>query len=88
MTLEEVLTIDLTSSLLLLEGHNGSGKTSILNAIVWCLTGKLYRAQRAPADGQELVLSSVQDNVDLDVEEASATSTLVVRCRQKRCWRS
>jgi hypothetical protein len=74
---EEVLTIDLTSSLLLLEGHNGSGKTSILNAIVWCLTGKLYRAQRAPADGQESVLLSVQDNVDSDVEEASATSTLV-----------
>lgn len=30
------------------EGVNGSGKTSIVNAVVWCLTGKLYRPQRAP----------------------------------------
>ena len=32
----------------LLEGVNGSGKTSIANAIVWCLTGHLIRSQRPP----------------------------------------
>lgn len=35
----------------LLEGVNGSGKTSIANAIVWCLTGHLIRSQRPPEQG-------------------------------------
>ncbi len=34
-----------------LEGPNGSGKTSILNAVVWCLTGSLIRSQREPETG-------------------------------------
>jgi len=40
-------------SVTLIEGKNGAGKTSLLNAIVWCLTGHVYRAQRPPeaADG-------------------------------------
>lgn len=32
----------------LFEGRNGSGKTSIINAIIWVLTGELLRAQREP----------------------------------------
>ena len=35
----------------LIEGVNGSGKTSIVNAIIWCLTGQLIRSQRAPEEG-------------------------------------
>lgn len=35
----------------LLEGVNGSGKTSIANALVWCLTGYLIRSQRVPEEG-------------------------------------
>ncbi|CAN7691763.1 AAA family ATPase [Rhizobium sp. LjRoot30] len=35
----------------LLEGVNGSGKTSVANAIVWCLTGHLIRSQRPPEEG-------------------------------------
>ncbi|MGJ5820249.1 AAA family ATPase [Paludibaculum fermentans] len=35
----------------LFEGWNGSGKTSLLNAIIWCLTGQLLRAQRKPEQG-------------------------------------
>ena len=35
----------------LLEGVNGSGKTSIANAIIWCLTGHLVRSQRPPEEG-------------------------------------
>lgn len=35
----------------LLEGPNGSGKTSLANAVVWCLTGYLLRSQRAPEPG-------------------------------------
>lgn len=35
----------------LIEGVNGSGKTSIANAIIWCLTGHLIRSQRPPEEG-------------------------------------
>lgn len=34
--------------LTLIEGMNGAGKTSLLSAITWCLTGHVYRSQRAP----------------------------------------
>ena len=37
----------------LFEGLNGSGKTSILNAVIWALTGKLLRPQRAPESGTD-----------------------------------
>ena len=38
---------EFTSSLTLFEGRNGSGKTSLLNAIIWALTGEILRPQRA-----------------------------------------
>lgn len=34
------------------EGGNGSGKTSLTNAAIWCLTGKLLRPQRLPDSGE------------------------------------
>jgi len=40
--------LDVTKPIVLLEGWNGSGKTSIANAAIWCLTGQLLRPQRAP----------------------------------------
>jgi len=36
------------SPIMLFEGWNGSGKTSLANAIIWCLTGQLLRPQRLP----------------------------------------
>lgn len=39
---------DFTNPVTLLEGGNGSGKTSLVNAIAWCLTGMLIRPQRPP----------------------------------------
>ena len=33
------------------EGANGSGKTSLINAIIWCLTGEIIRPQRPPEKG-------------------------------------
>lgn len=41
------------SSLTLLEGRNGSGKTSLLNAIIWALTGEMLRPQRAPEAAED-----------------------------------
>lgn len=37
----------------LFEGWNGSGKTSLVNAVVWCLTGQMLRPQRLPTDGSD-----------------------------------
>ncbi len=37
----------------LFEGWNGSGKTSLANAIIWCLTGQLLRPQRLPEPGDK-----------------------------------
>lgn len=37
----------------LFEGWNGSGKTSLLNAVIWCLTGQLLRPQRKPEEAVE-----------------------------------
>ncbi len=47
----ETFTFVTSKDATLFEGANGSGKTSILNAIVWCLTGEIIRSQRAPEPG-------------------------------------
>jgi hypothetical protein len=39
---------EFTSPLTLFEGRNGSGKTSLVNAIIWALTGEILRPQREP----------------------------------------
>jgi len=46
----------------LLEGWNGSGKTSVLNAIIWCLTGQLLRPQRKPEETAEEFACRIQVN--------------------------
>jgi len=44
---------EFTRAVTLLEGRNGSGKTSLLNAIIWALTGEMLRPQRAPEPAEE-----------------------------------
>ncbi len=56
----------------LIEGMNGAGKTSLLSAISWCLTGHVYRAQRPP----ETVDQSVPVEFVEKTEEASGDETL------------
>lgn len=47
----EDFVFSIEKNVTLMEGANGSGKTSIANAIVWCLTGHLIRSQRQPEVG-------------------------------------
>lgn len=47
----------------LFEGYNGCGKTSLLNSIIWTLTGELLRPQRAP--------ESANKDFDFEVDENS-----------------
>jgi hypothetical protein len=44
---------DFSAPLTLFEGRNGSGKTSLANAILWGLTGEILRPQREPEKADE-----------------------------------
>jgi hypothetical protein len=44
---------EFASTLTLFEGRNGSGKTSLLNAIIWALTGEMLRPQREPEPAED-----------------------------------
>jgi hypothetical protein len=44
---------EFVSPLTLFEGRNGSGKTSLLNAIIWALTGEMLRPQREPESAED-----------------------------------
>ncbi len=49
----DVLEFAFAPQATMLEGFNGSGKTSIVNAIVWALTGEILRPQRSPESGNK-----------------------------------
>lgn len=50
----------------LFEGWNGSGKTSLANAIIWCLTGQLLRPQRSPENGDREFECVIDRDADPD----------------------
>lgn len=56
----EDFTFEPAKQTTLLEGWNGSGKTSLANAIIWCLTGQLLRPQRLPERGDLEFTCSVE----------------------------
>lgn len=61
----ENYVFDVESDITLFEGRNGSGKTSLLNAIVWGLTAELLRPQRKPEAGDvdfDCVVGSTDDD--------------------------
>ncbi|MDN5882718.1 MAG: ATP-binding protein, partial [Nitrosospira sp.] len=61
----------------LLEGVNGAGKTSIANAIVWCLTGQLIRSQRPPEEGPlDFACEIARDDGTITTHPISATTPL------------
>lgn len=55
----DTFTYVLRKAMTLFDGVNGSGKTSIANAIVWCLTGHLIRSQRPPEEGPVEIMCEV-----------------------------
>jgi len=50
----------------LIEGDNAAGKTSLLNAIIWCLTGRIHRSQRPPEVGDEPIRVASVDGSEQD----------------------
>ena len=49
----EEFRYEFTEPLTLIEGANGAGKTSLLNAITWCLTGYVHKPNRQPEKTSE-----------------------------------
>jgi len=60
----------------LFEGWNGSGKTSILNAVIWCLTGQLLRPQRKPEPGNQEFDCHIERESENDDKNSSTTHSL------------
>lgn len=56
----DVLEFELQKPITLFQGHNGAGKTSLMSAISWCLSGFVYRSQNFP---QKLL-----DSIDLSIK--------------------
>jgi hypothetical protein len=57
--------------LISLTGKNGTGKTSLLNAITWCLTGHIYRAQRIPEPAGTVVVTATDDTGTAEIPVVS-----------------
>ena len=55
----------------LFEGWNGSGKTSLLNAVIWCLTGQLLRPQRKPEDAEDEFSCRIERNTSEQSREST-----------------
>lgn len=61
----------------LFEGVNGAGKTSIANALVWCLTGHLIRSQRAPEEGPlDFSCEITRDDGSISTHQISAITPM------------
>lgn len=63
--------------LTLIEGANGSGKTSLLSAITWCLTGYALRPQRPPERIEDLLAVEVADQEGPTEEDVARTVTAI-----------
>lgn len=57
------------SPMTMFEGLNGSGKTSILNTIIWALTGEILRPQRSP----EVATTEFECEIEAKDEQAATT---------------
>jgi hypothetical protein len=61
----QLFELELAADLALFRGFNGAGKTSLLSAICWCLTGYGYRSQGLPSALHEPIQIQVRDKEDM-----------------------
>ena len=78
-------------SLTLLEGLNGSGKTSLVNAIVWALTGQVLRPQRKPEPGSLEFLCTIEQSASSEAPSEHRLSPVTplpadMEARPARDW--
>jgi AAA domain len=62
----KLFQFDLSAGSALFRGFNGAGKTSLISAICWCLTGMGHRSQGLPGPLHDLVPVRVSDVGDDD----------------------
>jgi len=67
----KLFELDLSAGSTLFRGFNGAGKTSLISAICWCLTGIGHRSQGLPAPLHDLVPVQIAESGD-DDEAAGA----------------
>lgn len=68
---------DLDKEVTLVSGFNGAGKTALLSAIIWCLTGKALRSQHMPHEVHEPM--AVEWSADTDgAREADSQPEIAV----------
>jgi energy-coupling factor transporter ATP-binding protein EcfA2 len=81
---------EFTAPLTLFEGRNGSGKTSLLNAIIWTLTGEMLRPQREPeaAEDFECWVSAADGGDDHTARKLSPLTPMpnVEQYRPDQAW--
>ncbi|GAA3109941.1 AAA family ATPase [Rhizobium viscosum] len=65
----EAFILDLGKEITLVSGFNGAGKTALLSAIMWCLTGKALRSQHVPHEVHEPM--TVEWLIEEDQEQES-----------------
>src|SRR5437660_845296 len=59
------ITLDIDGDVVLVHGGNGTGKTSLMDAVFWCLVGEIPRFGTARRDVVSLYSESGQANVEL-----------------------
>ena len=81
---------EFSSSLTLFEGRNGSGKTSLLNAIIWALTGEMLRPQRIPeaAEDFECWIDAATEGAERTTHKLSSLTPMpnVEQYRPDQAW--
>lgn len=69
------VTIDLDADVILLQGANGLGKTSLLDAILWCLSGTISRFRQR---GSPISMYSREGRARVELILADAAGEIVI----------
>lgn len=72
-----VFTLDLSRDATLFRGFNGAGKTSLISAICWCLTGYGHRSQGLPSPLHIPINIQVTGNDDTNTSTGFALPPIV-----------
>jgi exonuclease SbcC len=72
-------TLDLDADAVIVHGANGSGKTSMFDAILWVLTGSITRLNGEPKDVVSRYSVSGEARVELEVRRDGSTMKVIRR---------
>src|SRR2546430_10755818 len=71
--------IDLDADAIILVGPNGYGKTSLLDGILWALSGRVARLGEDPKNILSMYSTSGEARVQLDLKSETGPACRVVR---------